>query len=67
MQELSQSRAIGNKVGGQNLNTTVGVKLFGSFTPVRVILHGLRRSPPVNRRLGGQAARSWGICHLLGE
>ena len=42
-------------------------KLFGLFTPVRVVLHGLRRSPAANRRLGGEAARSGGICHLLGE
>jgi hypothetical protein len=42
-------------------------KLFGRFTLVRVVLHGLRRSPVANRRLGGEAARSGGICHLLGE
>ena len=44
---------------------TVGAKLFGSCTPVRVVLHGLRRSRLVVRRLGGQATCSWGICHLL--
>jgi hypothetical protein len=43
---------------------TVGAKLFGSFTPVRVVLHGLRRSRLVDRRLGGQTTCSWGICHL---
>src|SRR3984893_6594854 len=46
---------------------TLGAKLFGSFTPVRVVLHGLRRSRLVDRRLGGQTTCSWGICHLLGE
>jgi len=34
---------------------------------VCVVLHGLRRSPVANRRLSGEAARSGGICHLLGE
>src|ERR1700722_6381220 len=42
-------------------------KLFGGFTLVRVVLHGLRRSPFASHRLGGEAARSGGICHLLRE
>src|ERR1700733_6021281 len=44
-----------------------GTKLFGSFTPVRVVLHRLRRSRLVDRRVGGQTTCSRGICHLLGE
>src|ERR1700693_798513 len=46
---------------------TVGAKQFGSSTPLRVVLHGLRRSPLVDRRLNGQTTCSWEICHLLGE
>src|ERR1700722_5301406 len=42
-------------------------KLFGSLTVVRVVLHGLRRSRLVDRRLGGETTGSGGICHLLGE
>jgi hypothetical protein len=47
--------------------STIGAKLFGGFTPVRVVLHGLRRSRLVNPRLGRQATCGGGICHLLGE
>jgi hypothetical protein len=46
---------------------TRGAKLFGSFTPVCVVPHGLRRSRFVDRRLCGQTTCSRGICHLLGE
>src|ERR1700687_5833399 len=42
-------------------------KLFWNFTPVRVVLHGLRRSRLVDRRLGAHTTGSRGICHLLGE
>jgi hypothetical protein len=49
------------------LPVTLRAKLFGSFTPVRVVLHGLCRSRLVDRRLGGQTTCSRGICHLLGE
>lgn len=48
-------------------NRTVGAKLLRSFTSVRIILHGLRRSRLVDRRLAGQTTGSRGICHLLGE
>src|SRR5208283_2621023 len=44
-----------------------GAKLFGSFSLLRVVLHGLRRSRLGDRRLGGQTTRSWGVCHLLSE
>jgi hypothetical protein len=44
---------------------TFGAKLVGSFTAVRVVLHGLRCSRLVDRRLGGQTTCSWGIGHLL--
>jgi hypothetical protein len=42
-------------------------KLLWRFTSVRIVLHGLRRSRLVDRRLGGQTTGSRGICHLLGE
>ena len=40
-------------------------KLFGRFTLVRVVLHGLGRSPVANHRLGGEAARSGGFVICL--
>src|ERR1700733_1462573 len=43
------------------------IKLFRSFTRVRVIPHGLRRSRLRYRRLGGQTTCGGGIGHLLGE
>ncbi len=43
------------------------IKLFRSFTPVRIIPHGLRRSRLRYRRLGGQTTCGGGIGDLLGE
>ena len=74
-QLLSHTRAVLNglyqfaELPSQIWNTVLfhTDQLFGSFTPVRGVLHGLRRSRLVDRRLGGQTTRSRGICHLLGE
>ena len=49
------------------IGRSCSIQLFGRFTLVRVVLHGLRRSPVANGRFGGEAARSGGICHLLSE
>jgi len=46
---------------------SVDTKLLGTFAAVRAVLHGLRRSRFVDRRLGGQPTCKWGICHLLGK
>ena len=55
---------IWNAVQGHELHngSQDGANLFGSFTPGRVVLHGLRCSRLVNRRLGGQTTCSWGVC-----
>ena len=42
-------------------------KLLWSFTLVRIVLHGLRRSRLIDLRLGGQTAGRRGICHLPRE
>jgi hypothetical protein len=66
-QHYAQTRRFNTLLANQTDRPKLRSKLFGLFTLVRVVLYGLRRSPIANRRLGGEAARSGGICHLLGE
>ena len=66
-QHYGQNGRFNTLLANQTDRPKLSIELFGRFTLVRVVLHGLRRSPVANGRFGGEAARSGGICHLLSE
>src|ERR1700693_1062346 len=66
-QHYAQTRRFNTLLANQTDRPKLRPNLLGRFTLVRVVLHGLRGGPVANRRLGGEAARRGGICHLLGE